>query len=110
MANTFCNGGLPSSTAIACERNSGSARRIASAGKSGTKMQAKGMGSVVSRQSPVVSCYQLLAISHQPSAISHQPSAISHQLSATHYQPLPALKGTGFSRSEKVETPGGFSR
>jgi hypothetical protein len=61
-------------------------------------MQAKGMGSVVSLQSPVVSCYQLLAI-------SFQPSAISYQLSATNYQPLPVLKGTGFSRSEKVENP-----
>jgi hypothetical protein len=54
-------------------------------------MQAKGMGSVVSRQSSV-SSRQLL-------------SAISYQLSATNYQPLPALKGTGFSRSEKVENP-----
>src|SRR5262249_44048479 len=42
-AKTFCRGGLPSSTATACERKSGSARRIASTGKSGTKMQAKGM-------------------------------------------------------------------
>src|SRR6516225_9319815 len=41
--NIFCNGGLPSSTATACERSAGSARRIASTGKSGTKMQAKGM-------------------------------------------------------------------
>src|ERR1041385_9327809 len=40
-AKSFCSGGLPSNTAIGRERSSGSARRIASTGKSGTKMQAK---------------------------------------------------------------------
>jgi len=66
---------------------------------------------VSSRQSPVASeksaiSYQPSAISPQLSAISHQLSAISPQLSAISHQPPAinqefALKGTGFSRSDK---------
>jgi error-prone DNA polymerase len=52
---------------------------------------------VSSRQSPVAS--QKSAISYQPSAISHQPSAFSHQPSAINQEF--ALKGTGFSRSDR---------
>jgi len=45
----------------------------------------------ISHQTPANS-YQLTAISHPPRAISYQPSAISQEF---------ALKGTGFSRSDK---------
>ena len=59
---------------------------------------------VSSRQSPVAS--EKSAISYQPSAISYHPSAISYQPSAISHQPPAinqefALKGTGFSRSDK---------
>src|SRR6266536_5289914 len=53
-AMIFWSGGLPSITAVACERNSGSARKIAYMEKSGTKMQAKGIKTVVGRRSLVV--------------------------------------------------------
>jgi error-prone DNA polymerase len=52
---------------------------------------------VSSRQSPVAS--EKSANSYQPSAISYQPSAICYQPSAINQEF--ALKGTGFSRSDK---------
>src|SRR6266851_3065800 len=90
-AKIFCSGALPSRTATNCERNSGSARSNASTGKSGTKMQAKGI------KSSVFGCQlsgKLPAISYQLCSADVPPLATQGR-----FCPFPAadVKRTAFS-------------